>query len=58
MVVMLTGVQELRRLEERYADGVSLIGFLHWLETGNLLMHSEAEDNLKISLDVRIPSPL
>ena len=25
---------------------VSLIGFLHWLETGNLLMHSEAEEKL------------
>lgn len=25
---------------------VSLIGFLHWLETGNLLLHSDAEEKL------------
>ncbi|XP_077246242.1 uncharacterized protein LOC143886176 isoform X1 [Tasmannia lanceolata] len=25
---------------------VSLLAFLHWLETGNLLMHTEAEDKL------------
>ncbi|XP_015870544.4 uncharacterized protein LOC107407748 [Ziziphus jujuba] len=36
---------------------VSLLAFLHWLETGNLLMHSEAEEklglnNLDFGLDV------
>jgi hypothetical protein len=25
---------------------VSLLAFMHWLETGILLMHSEAEDKL------------
>ncbi|CAL1399283.1 unnamed protein product [Linum trigynum] len=28
---------------------VSLLAFMHWLETGNLLMHSEAEEKLELN---------
>ena len=29
---------------------VSLLAFMHWLETGSLLMHSEAEEKLGCKL--------